>query len=303
MHVCLLMERTPENLPGIISDRCRMSAPASHSVVCNVIFLTVMASVARYMIRAAVLFLTAAFVSSVFPVSAAAAVRNYRLKVVREYPHDTGSYTQGLFIHDGQMYESTGQYGLSTFRKVDISSGEPLRRLDFSRKYFVEGSAVLGDDLYILTWTNRVAFIYDINTLEYKATKSYPRQGWGLTADGSQLIASDGSASLYFMTPRLQVTRTLTVRLSGRPVRSLNELEYIGGKIWANVYTSDLILIINPDNGNVEGTVDCTGLLPDSLRTPSTDVLNGIAYDRATDKIYLTGKNWPRLYEVVLEEK
>lgn len=262
-----------------------------------------MTSATKYLRMAAVFFLTAAIVSFMHQSPAAAAVRSYRLKIVHEYPHDTGSYTQGLFIHGGQMYESTGQYGSSTFRKVDINSGKPLRKLDFSGKYFVEGSCVLGDDLYILTWTNHVAFIYDISTLKYKSTKSYPREGWGLTTDGSSLIASDGSATLYFMTPDLQVTRRLTVRLAGRPMRFLNELEYIDGMIWANVYTSDLILIINPDTGNVEGTVDCTGLLPDSLRSSSTDVLNGIAYDTSTGRIYLTGKNWPRLYEVKLEEK
>ena len=248
---------------------------------------------------AVVAFLTAAFASE----TAFAAVKSYRVKVVKEYPHDTGSYTQGLFFRDGQMYESTGQYGSSTFRKVDLATGKPLRKLDFARKYFVEGSVCLGDDLYILTWSNRVAFIYDMNTLSYKSTKSYPREGWGLTTDGSQLIASDGSASLYFMNPDLSVTRKVTVRLAGRPMRFLNELEYIDGKIWANVYTSDLILIINPADGNVEATVDCSGLLPDSLRGPDTDVLNGIAFDPATGKIYLTGKNWPRLYEVRIEEK
>lgn len=252
-----------------------------------------------YALMAVVAFLTAAFSS----VDACAAVKSYRVKVVREYPHDTESYTQGLFFRDGQMYESTGQYGSSTFRKVDLATGRPLRKLDFDRKYFVEGSVCLGDDLYILTWSNRVAFIYDMNTLSYKATKSYPREGWGLTTDGSQLIASDGSASLYFMNPDLSVTRKVTVRLAGRPMRFLNELEYIDGKIWANVYTSDLILIINPADGNVEATVDCSGLLPDTLRGPDTDVLNGIAYDSATGRIYLTGKNWPRLYEVRIEEK
>ena len=230
-------------------------------------------------------------------------VKYYTAKMLARYPHDISSYTQGLFFHEGRLYESTGQYGLSTFRKVDIGTGKPLRRLDFNRKYFIEGSVVLDNDLYVLTWSNRVVFIYDFPSLEYKATRSYPREGWGLTTDGTQLIASDGSASLYFMTPDLQVRRRVTVRLAGRPMRFLNELEYIDGRIWANVYTSDLILVIDPDSGNVEATIDCSGLLPDSLRTTSTDVLNGIAYDKSTGKIYLTGKNWPRLYEVRLEEK
>lgn len=237
------------------------------------------------------------------PLLCSSQIKGYRAVTVKSYPHDETSYTQGLFFRDGQMYESTGLEGKSTFRKVDIETGTALRRLDFAKKYFVEGSVSLGDRLYILTWHSRVAFIYDINTLEYKATLSYPREGWGLTTDGSRLIASDGSATLYFMSEDLKTDRQVTVRMHGRPVRFLNELEYIDGKIWANVYTSDLILVIDPSTGNVEATVDCSGLLPESLRKPGTDVLNGIAYDDATGKIYLTGKNWPRLYEVKLEEK
>ena len=158
----------------------------------------------------------------------------------------------GLFFVDGQMYESTGQNGSSTFRKVELGSGKPLRRLDFNRKYFVEGSSVLGDRLYILTWTNRVAFVYSFPELEYVSTVSYPRQGWGLTTDGESLIASDGSSSLYYMTPDLRVTKTLQVRLHGKPLDYLNELEYIDGKIWANVYTTNMIVVIDPESGNVE---------------------------------------------------
>jgi glutamine cyclotransferase len=201
------------------------------------------------------------------------------------------------------MYESTGQYGSSTFRKVDLATGEPIEKLDFNRKYFVEGSVVLGDNLYILTWESRVAFVYDAKTLEYKSTYSYPREGWGLTTDGKELIASDGSSKLYFLDGNYKLQRAVDVKLDGRPVRNLNELEYIDGKVWANVYTTDLIVIINPSTGAVEATVDCTGLLPAKLREPRTDVLNGIAIDPATGKIYLTGKYWKRLYEIELVEK
>ena len=232
-----------------------------------------------------------------------AKVKEYKVKVVKEYPHDTSSYTQGLFFYKGDMYESTGQYGSSTFRKVDIATGEPLEKLDFNRKYFVEGSVVLGDNLYILTWESRVAFIYDANTLEYKSTYSYPREGWGLTTDGKQLIASDGSSRLYFLDGEYKLQRAVDVKLDGRPIRNLNELEYIDGKVWANVYTTDLIVIINPKTGAVEATVDCTGLLPAVLREPRTDVLNGIALDPDSGKIYLTGKYWKRLYEIELVEK
>ena len=162
---------------------------------------------------------------------------------------------------------------------------------------------ILGNELYILTWESRVAFVYDANTLEYKSSWKYPREGWGLTTDGKHLIASDGTANLYFMNNQFALDRKQLVTIDGRPVRWLNELEYIKGKVWANVYTSDEIVIVNPKNGKVEGVIDCKGLLPKNLRTDSTDVLNGIAYDPRTDKIYLTGKNWPKLYEVKLMEK
>lgn len=232
-----------------------------------------------------------------------AKVKEYKLEIVAEYPHDTESYTQGLFFHEGQMYESTGVHGKSTFRKVDLQTGKALERLNFDSKYFVEGSVIFDDNIYVLTWESKVAFIYDAATLEYKSTWKYPREGWGLTTDGKQLIASDGSANLFFMNGQFALDRKQLVTIDGRPVRWLNELEYIDGKIWANVYTTDEIVIINPKNGKVEGVIDCRRLLPKSLRTDQTDVLNGIAYDPMTKKIYLTGKNWPKLYEVRIVEK
>lgn len=228
---------------------------------------------------------------------------SYRPHVVAEYPHDETSYTQGLFFHNGNLYESTGQYGESTFRVVDLNTGEALERLDFGEEYFVEGSVILGDNLYILTWTNKVLFVYDAKTLEYKQTYKYPRQGWGLTTDGKNLIASDGSSRLYFMDESFKSVKTINVKKDGRPIRYLNELEYIDGRIWANVYMTDIILIINPSDGKVEATIDCTGLLPRKLRDDNTDVLNGIARNPENGKIYLTGKNWKRMYEVTLEKK
>ncbi|MBQ6710682.1 MAG: glutaminyl-peptide cyclotransferase [Bacteroidales bacterium] len=232
-----------------------------------------------------------------------AGVKEYRLEVVAEYPHDTGSYTQGLFFHDGQMYESTGLHGKSTFRKVDVETGEALEKLNFDKKYFVEGSVIWNGNLYILTWESRVAFIYDAETLEYKSSWKYPREGWGITTDGKHLIASDGTANLYFMDENFAQKKKVLVTIDDRPVRFLNELEYIDGKIWANVYTADEIVIIDPKDGRVEGVIDCRGLLPKELRTPDTDVLNGIAYDEKTGKIYLTGKNWPKIYEIKLTRK
>lgn len=232
-----------------------------------------------------------------------ATVKEYKLDVVAEYPHDTDSYTQGLFFHNGEMYETTGLHGKSTLRKVDIQTGRPVKKLDFDKKYFLEGSVVFEDNLYVLTWESRIAFIYDANTLEYKSSWRYPREGWGITTDGKQLIASDGSANLYFMDEEFKVDRKVTVTFNDRPIRWLNELEYIDGKIWANVYTTDEIVIIDPKSGKVEGVIDCRGLLPDKLRRPETDVLNGIAINPQDGKIYLTGKNWPKLYEIKIIEK
>ena len=228
-----------------------------------------------------------------------AQVKEYKLKVVKEYPHDVTAYTQGLFFHDGVLYETTGQFGESSIRTVDLESGVPIENKRLARKYFGEGAVVLGDELYVLTWTNKVAFRYDAATLSYKSTVGYGREGWGLTTNGRELIASDGSANLYFLDADMKLLRRVPVTMNGRPLRLLNELEWVDGKVWANVYTTDMIVIINPRSGKVEASVDCSGLLPEKLRTQDTDVLNGIALD-ADGKLYLTGKNWPRLYQVEL---
>jgi glutamine cyclotransferase len=225
------------------------------------------------------------------------------LDVVAEHPHDVNSYTQGLFFHDGVMYESTGQYGESSMRTVDMRTGKYIKRKKIDKKYFVEGSVVFDGDLYVLTWMEKTVFVYDPKTLELKAEKTYPREGWGLSTDGKKLIASDGTAYIYFLDASMNATSRVLVKAGSRAVPWLNELEYINGKIWANVYMSDEIAIIDPLNGNVEGVIDCRGLLQKDLHTPDTDVLNGIAYNPKDGKIYLTGKNWPKLYEVKIIEK
>lgn len=229
--------------------------------------------------------------------------KEYGIKVVKEYPHDETSYTQGLFFQGDHLIETTGQKGESTLRKVDLKTGKALKRFDFDRKYFLEGSVELNGKIFILTWLNKVAFIYDASSLEYLQTFSYPREGWGLTTDGTQLIASDGSSKLFFMDERFQLKKTLQVRLDGKPLRAINELEWIGGKVWANVYLTDMIVVIDPQTGNVEAKIDCTGLLPEALRDEYTDVLNGIAFNPADGRLYLTGKYWKRLYEVELVER
>ena len=248
-------------------------------------------------VKVLVLLLVGLFASS----CAEAQVKRYGVEVVKEYEHDRGAYTQGLFFYADTLYETTGLNGKSSLRKVELESGKVLDSRKIGKKYFAEGSCVLGDKLYVLTWQNKVVFVYDAESMEYRMSYSYARDGWGLTTDGKQLIASDGSARLYFLNSELQQTGSVMVTLNGRPVRLLNELEWVDGRIWANVYTSDIIVVINPSTGRVEATVDCTGLLPEKLYSRDTDVLNGIAVD-SSGRIFLTGKNWPRLYEVRLIE-
>ena len=231
-----------------------------------------------------------------------AQVKHYGVKVVKEYPHSRDAYTQGLFFHDGTLYETTGQYGESSIRTVELETGKPILIKRLSEKYFGEGSCIFDGDLYVLTWTNRVAFRYNPIGLEYKKTVGYGREGWGLTTNGKSLIASDGSSNLFFLNSNLTLEKKLQVTLNGRPLRNLNELEWIDGKIWANVYLTDTIVVIDPHSGKVTATIDCKGLLPDKEKRRDTDVLNGIAID---DKgcIYLTGKNWPKLYQIELLNK
>ena len=228
--------------------------------------------------------------------------RDYRATVLESYPHDHAAYTQGLFFQNDTLYETTGQYGESSLRKLDLKSGKVLEKVNFSRKYFAEGSCVLDGKLYVLTWTSKVAFVYDAQTLKYEATWSYPREGWGLTTDGTYLYASDGSNKIYVLDGDFKLKRTIFVSIDGRPLRYLNELEWIDGKIWANVYTTDMLVVIDPADGKVEARIDCSGLLPVNQRTPDTDVLNGIAVN-SKGEIFLTGKNWPKLFKVKISKK
>ena len=231
-------------------------------------------------------------------------VKEYKLQVLETLPHDRGAYTQGLFFHNGELYESCGQYGSSSFKKVDLKTGKDLRRLNFDGRYFVEGSCVHDGLLYILTWQEHKCFVYDINTFKYLGELYNPREGWGLTSNGKDLILSDGTSKIYFLDPQTFAVRaTKDVKMNGKPLTFLNELEYINGDIWANVYVQDYIVIIDSATGTVKAKIDCKGLLPSSLRTPTTDVLNGIAQNPATGDLYLTGKYWPKMYKVKLIER
>ena len=223
----------------------------------------------------------------------------YTYEVVAEYPHLRTSYTQGLQFVEGELWEGTGEYGRSQLLRTDLASGKVLQSKKLSKEEFGEGITVLGDKIYQLTWLNGKMHTYDKATLRHLATHTYKGEGWGLTTDGEKLYMSDGTNHIRVLNPEtLAQERRLGVTLRGESLQYLNELEWIDGKIWANVYTTDHIVIINPENGVVEGVVNLAGILPEKERDNRTDVLNGIAYDKATKRIFVTGKNWSKLFEI-----
>jgi glutamine cyclotransferase len=223
--------------------------------------------------------------------------RIWGFEVVASYPHDPNAFTQGLAVHEGALYEGTGQYGASSIRRVDLETGRVEKQRALNQRYFGEGIAILGDSLYQLTWQNGVGVVYDVATFEVKRTFEYAGEGWGLTHDGRHLIMSDGSATIRYLDPEsFSVVRQLEVRDGERPVDRLNELEYIDGEIWANIWYDDRIARIDADDGRVTGYVDLSSLYPRQGR--SDDVLNGIAYDAAAGRLFVTGKNWPQLFEI-----
>jgi glutamine cyclotransferase len=230
--------------------------------------------------------------------------KQYTYKVVKSYPHDINAYTQGLFFYKGFLYESSGQYGYSNLRKTDLATGRVIQISNIDRKYFAEGACILNNKIYVLTWQENTCFVYDSKTFKQIGIFRYATEGWGITTDSKYLIMSDGSSTIYFRDPDSFVERRrIDVKSNGRSVSYLNELEYINGEIWANVYTTNQIVRINPNNGNVTGIIDLTNILPLSMRTPNTDVLNGIAYDADNKRIIVTGKNWPKLFEINSIEK
>lgn len=225
-------------------------------------------------------------------------------EVVNTYPHDPEAFTQGLLWADGRLYESTGLEGRSSLRRVRLETGEVEQRVDLPRPIFAEGLASIDRRLIQLSWRNQVAFVYgrrDLFQIDKRPLAGY--EGWGLTSDGRQLIASDGSATLRFLDPQtLETSRTLQVTTSGRPLPCLNELEYIDGEIWANIWQTRFIARIDPASGAVRGWVDLSELPTGAEPGAQVDVLNGIAWDAEGRRLFVTGKLWPRLYEIRVKE-
>jgi len=222
--------------------------------------------------------------------------------VVREVPHDTDAYTQGLLLHDGSLYESTGLLGRSQLRRLDPETGAVLASISLPADRFGEGLALLDDRLYQLTWKSRVGYVYDVSTLALLDSFAYDSEGWGLTTDGTSLILGDGSSTLRFLDlETFEVTREIVVRDGNSPLGALNELEYARGHLFANVYQSDWIVRIDPESGVVLEWIDLAGILPQKKRTPVTDVLNGIAFVESTGNLLVTGKLWPTMFELQLD--
>jgi glutamine cyclotransferase len=229
-------------------------------------------------------------------------IAQYRVQVLDQKPQSRSLFVQGLEIHAGKLYVGTGLYGQSRLMRYDFDSGALEVSRDLGRHLFGEGITLLGEKIYQLTWRKRRLLIYDRATMVLEGGWTIPGQGWGLTNNGKQLIYSDGSDQLFFLsTADGSIERTLRVTQQGKPLRLINELEWINGQLWANVWGQDIIVIIDPDDGTVKARIDLTGLLPAAERERTTDVLNGIAHDAATGNIWVTGKRWPWLYRIRLE--
>ncbi len=234
----------------------------------------------------------------------------YTYKIINIFPHDKTAYTQGLEFYNGYLYEGTGRKGTSSIRKVDLETGKVLQQQDIDAQYFGEGITIFNNKLYQLTWQGGIGFVYNLETFEkekdFKYTKS--REGWGLTNNGEQLIKTDGTERIWFLNPKTLVEENyIEAYTNNQKVEKLNELEYINGKIYANVWQKNSILILNPTSGKIEGVANLNSLKDEILKEQNLDdsdeVLNGIAFDKENNRIFVTGKNWSKLYEIELIKK
>lgn len=228
----------------------------------------------------------------------------YGYEVVHTWPHDPNAFTQGLVFHDGKLLESTGQESRSSLRRVELETGKVLQKVDVPPPYFAEGITLLNGRIYQLTWQHQLGFIYDAGTFEKIGKFSYQGEGWGLTNDGQSLILSDGSNRLRFLNPdNFQLRKALAIVDGSAPVMEINELEYVQGEIYANIWHADRIARIDPQSGRVVGWIDLTGLLPRGEVHDEEAVLNGLAYDETSSRLFVTGKLWPKLFEIRVTRK
>jgi glutaminyl-peptide cyclotransferase len=231
-------------------------------------------------------------------------VQTFTYEVVKAYPHDNEAFTQGLVFHQGALYESTGLNGSSSLRRVELETGKVLKKIEVPSRFFAEGLALFNGRLYQLTWQTQRGFVYDLDSFDKLREFSYAGEGWGLTRDANSLIMSDGSSRIRFLDPdTFEVRSLITVQDNGRDVVQLNELEYIKGEIYANVWMTDRVARIDPQSGKVNAWIDLSGLLPPGARQDPMAVLNGIAYDEASDRLFVTGKLWPKLFEIKLKRQ
>jgi glutaminyl-peptide cyclotransferase len=233
-----------------------------------------------------------------------AAVPTYGYEIVHTYPHDTSAFTEGLFYLNGFLYESTGLEQHSSIRKVRLETGEVVQKIDIPAQYFGEGIVNWRGHLISLTWKSQIGFVFDLQTFKLQRQFTYPGEGWALTRNDREIIMSDGTSQLRFLDPNsLQETGRIEVTLDGKPVRNVNELEWVNGKIFANVWQTNWILRIDPANGHVVGLINLAGILqPSDIVEGHTDVLNGIAYDAKGNRLFVTGKYWPKLFEIRLRK-
>ncbi|MFZ6658459.1 glutaminyl-peptide cyclotransferase [Undibacterium sp. TJN19] len=234
--------------------------------------------------------------------AATANIANYTYQVVHSYPHDPNAFTQGLFYKDGFLYESTGLQGHSSVRKVKLETGEVLQKTDLPKQIFGEGITYWDNRIIGITWTSQAGYVLDLNSFAFQKEFAYKGEGWGLTRNDTEIIMSDGTSELRFLNPEtLNEVRRIKVTAQGKPVDQLNELEWVKGEVLANIWQTDKIARIDPKTGNVTAWIDLSGLLPISERMKSNpDVLNGIAYDATHDRLFVTGKLWPKIFEIKL---
>jgi len=230
----------------------------------------------------------------------------YTYKILNEYPHEPKAYTQGFEYFNGYLYESTGERGNSSLRKVELETGKVLQKIDLDKEYFAEGMTILNGKIYQLTWQKKIGFVYDLENFKLEKTFDYEqsKEGWGLTNDGNKLIKTDGTERMWFLNAEtLEELSFIETYTNKRKAEKLNELEYVNGKIYANIWQQNSILIVNPKNGAIEGIANLKGLQEKAGKKGDDNVLNGIAYDKENDRLFVTGKRWPKVFEIELIKK